>query len=41
MQKSGLKTGGSPWYFLSPRGLKIKNIIKIEQKRLFLFTFLV
>ena len=32
---------GSPCYFLSSRGQKIKNITKIEQKRLFLFTFLV
>ena len=26
---------GSPYYFLSSRGQKIKNITKIEQKRLF------
>ena len=32
---------GSPYYFLSSRGQKIKNITKIEQKRLFLFTALV
>ena len=30
----------SPCYFLSSRGQKIINIIKIEQTRLFLFTFL-
>ena len=36
-----LKNRGSPCYFLSSRGRKIKNITKIEQKRLFLFTFLV
>ena len=36
-----LKSRGSPCYFLSSRGRKIKNITKIEQKRLFLFTFLV
>ena len=32
---------GSPCSFLSFRGQKIKNITKIEQKRLFLFVFLV
>ena len=32
---------GSPCYFLSSRGQKIKNITKTEQKRLFLCTFLV
>ena len=32
---------GSPCYFLSSRGQKIKNITKTEQKRLFLFTSLV
>ena len=31
----------SPYYFVSSRGQKIKNITKIEQKRLLLFTFLV
>ena len=35
------KRRGSPCYFLSSRGQKIKNITKIEQKRLFLFAFLV
>ena len=35
------KNRGSPCYFLSSRGQKIKNITKIEQKRLLLFTFLV
>ena len=35
------KIWGSPCYFLSSRGQKIKNITKIEQMRLFLFTFLV
>ena len=32
---------GSPCSFLSFRGQKIKNITKIEQKKLFLFTFFV
>ena len=41
MWKPGLKTGGSPCYFLSSRGQKIKNITKIEHTRLFLFPFLV
>ena len=31
----------SQCYFLSSIGQKIKNVTKIEQKRLFLFTFLV
>ena len=35
------KNRGSPCYFLSSKGQKIKNITKIGQKRLFLFTFLV
>ena len=39
--KIRLKNRRSPCYFLSSRGQKIKNITKIEQKRLFLFTFLV
>ena len=39
--KIRFKNKGSPYYFLSSRGQKIKNITKIEQKRLFLFTFLV
>ena len=39
--KNKFKSRGSSCYFLSSRGQKIKNITKIEQKRLFLFTFLV
>ena len=39
--KIRFKNRGSPCYFLSSRGQKIKDIIEIEQKRLFLFTFLV
>ena len=39
--KIRFKNRGSPCYFLSSRGQKIKNITKIEQKRLFLFAFLV
>ena len=39
--KIRFKNRGSPCYFLSSRGQKIKNITKIEQKRLFLFTFFV
>ena len=35
--KSGLK----PCYLLNSRGQNMKNITKIEQKGLFLFTFLV
>ena len=40
MFKTGLKQG-SPCYFLSSRGQKIKNVTKIKRKRLFLFIFLV
>ena len=32
---------GSPRYFLNLRDQKMKNIVKIEQKGLFLFAFLV
>ena len=39
--KTRFKSRGSSCYFLSSRGQKIKNITKIEQKRLLLFTFLV
>ena len=39
--KSSFKNRGSPCYFLSARGQKIKNITKIELTRLFLFTLLV
>ena len=39
--KNQFKNRGLPCYFLSSRGQKIKNITKIEQKRQFLFTFLV
>ena len=39
--KISFKNRGSPCYFLSSRSLEIKNITKIEQKRLFLFTCLV
>ena len=39
--KIKFKNRGSPCYFLSTRGVKIKNITKFEEKRLFLFTFLV
>ena len=39
--KSRFKSRGSPCYFLSSRGQKIKNITKIEQNRLLLFAFLV
>ena len=39
--KIRFKNRGSPCYFLSARGPKIKNITKIEQKRLLLFTFLI
>ena len=38
--KIEFKNKGSSCYFLSSRGQKIKNITKIEQKRLFLFIFL-
>ena len=41
LAKTRLENQGSSCYFLSSRGQKIKNITKIEQKRLFLFTFLV
>ena len=33
--KTRFKNSGSPCYFLSSRGQKIKNITKIQQKRLF------
>ena len=39
--KIRFKNWTSPCYFLRSRGQKIKNITYIEQKRLFLFTFLV
>ena len=39
--KIRFKSRGSPYYFLSPRGQKIKNITKIKQKRLLSFTVLV
>ena len=39
--KSRFKNKGSPCYFLSSRGQKIKNITSIELERLFLFIFLV
>ena len=39
--KIRFKSRGSPYYFLSSSGLKIKNMTKIKQKRLFLRTFLV
>ena len=39
--KIRFKNRGSPCYFVSFIGQKIKNITKIERKRLFLFTFLV
>ena len=39
--KIGFKNRGPSCYFLSCRGQKSKNITKIKQKRLFLFTFLV
>ena len=39
--KIRFKNRGSPCYFLSSRGQKIKNITKIEWRWLFLFTFLV
>ena len=41
MLKIRSKSRGSPCYFLSSRGQKIRNIVKIKQKILFLFTFLV
>ena len=37
--ESGLKTGGSSCFFLSSRGQKIRNITKIEPRRVFLFAF--
>ena len=39
--KTEFKNSESPCYFLSSRGQMIKNITKIKQERLFLFTFLV
>ena len=39
--KIRFKNRGSLCCLLSSRGQKIKNVTKIEQKRLFLFTFLV
>ena len=39
--KIGFKNRGPPCYFLSSKGQKIKDITKIEQKRLFLFTLVV
>ena len=39
--KVRFKSRGSPYYFLSSRGQKIKNITQIKQKRLLLFTVLV
>ena len=39
--KIRFKNKGSPCYFLSSRGEEIKNITKIEPKRLLLFVFLV
>ena len=39
--KIRFKNRESPCYFLSSRGQKIKNITKMEYKRLSLFTFLV
>ena len=39
--KIGFKNSESPYYFLSSRARKFKNIAQIEQRRLFLFTFLV
>ena len=39
--KITFKNRGSPCYFLSSRGQKVKNITKLEQKRLFLFRSLV
>ena len=39
--KIRFKNRGSPYCFLSCRGQNIKNITKIGQKRLLLFTFLV
>ena len=39
--KMRFKNRGSPSYFLSSRGQKIKNITKMKQERLSLFTILV
>ena len=39
--KIRIKNRGSSYYFLSSGSKKIKNFTKIEQERLFLFTFLV
>ena len=39
--KIRFKNWGSPCYFLSSRGQKIKNITKMEHTKLFLFTFVV
>ena len=39
--KITFKNRGSPCYFLSSRGQKVKNITKIEQKRISLLTSLV
>ena len=39
--KTRLKNRSSPCYFLSSRGQRVKNITKIKQKRLLLFTLLV
>ena len=39
--KIKFKNRGSPCFFLSSRGQKIKYIANIKQKRLFLFTLLV
>ena len=41
IQKIKFENRGLPCYFVRPRSQKIKNIIKIERKRLLLFTFLV
>ena len=39
--KIKIKNRGSACFFLAARGQKIKNITKTEQKRPFLFKFLV
>ena len=39
--KVRFKNRGSPYYVLSSRGQKMKNITKIEHTRLFFFTLLV
>ena len=41
MWKSGLKTGGHHAIFSVLEVKKVKNIKNIEQKRLFLYTYLV